>query len=499
VTSLVLLVGVTPLGTASASAQGAGPHVDRGGEHVLSRSAEAKFTHPSGQRMRAGKSSNEWRSTNWSGLVLPSSGIEGAEADWTVPAVQPSSSSLYSSTWVGVDGFSNDELIQTGTSQDTGDGYDAWFEMLPASETEITNGSGNPAAVEPGDEMVADVEEDSANVWTIFLDDETENWYFDQSYDYFAPGLSAEWIEEAPRIDGSISSLADFGTSTFTETAVYGDLGSSGTTWYGTDMDASNEVEMVNATQTVLLAAPAAPTPDPSGGQDFTDTYEGTPIVPPRAPTVAVSSPRHKFQLSSVITVQYSATDSQSPPARYEVRYESAPWNSQFFSEYVYPANWQLIAGQRQTLIGVPGSEYCFDVRAIAEDGAASAWTSGTCTTLPLGESSLRPTPAPDWIRHRAVGNYLSSFVSTGTMGATLVVSGAWANQVAIIATKCPSCGALDVFVNGAFLGRIKTQSAIVDPHAFFTLPTFSSGKVAIELEDTSRHGRVIVNGVDIN
>ena len=47
----------------------------------------------------------------------------------------------YSSAWIGVDGFNDNDLIQTGTEQDYYSGgahYDAWWEILPAAETEIS-------------------------------------------------------------------------------------------------------------------------------------------------------------------------------------------------------------------------------------------------------------------------------------------------------------------------------------------------------------------------
>ena len=43
----------------------------------------------------------------------------------------------YSSSWIGIDGLANRDLIQTGTDSDYVDGsphYDAWWEILPAAE-----------------------------------------------------------------------------------------------------------------------------------------------------------------------------------------------------------------------------------------------------------------------------------------------------------------------------------------------------------------------------
>ncbi len=73
-------------------------------------------------------------STNWSGYGKAGS-FTSIGGSWTVPAVTPSPGATeYSSTWIGIDGLANQDLIQTGTESDVIDGvvhYDAWTEVLP--------------------------------------------------------------------------------------------------------------------------------------------------------------------------------------------------------------------------------------------------------------------------------------------------------------------------------------------------------------------------------
>jgi hypothetical protein len=169
--------------------------------------------------MRLGRVTATTDSTNWSGLGGEGNGIEGAAGEWTVPAIEPSTSGLYSTSWVGVDGLNNSDLIQTGTEQDTSDGYYAWIEILPASEEELFNSDGSPALVEPGDQIDAHVAETAtSDVWTIYIEDSTQNWYFEDNFNYDGPGQSAEWIEEAPTVSGEQSTPADFGTVDFSQT-----------------------------------------------------------------------------------------------------------------------------------------------------------------------------------------------------------------------------------------------------------------------------------------
>jgi hypothetical protein len=97
---------------------------------------------------------------------------------WHVPRVQATVRDKYSSTWVGVDGANNAQLIQTGTEGDSVRGrtvYRAWWEVLPQSETLIRYTDGRPARVRPGDAMTAYVVKTSSpGAWKISPVDATQ-------------------------------------------------------------------------------------------------------------------------------------------------------------------------------------------------------------------------------------------------------------------------------------------------------------------------------------
>jgi hypothetical protein len=145
-------------------------------------------------------------STNWSGFIDTGTTFSGVEGQWTVPMVSSTGGDEYSASWIGIDGVSGSTLIQTGTEQDVVGGstdYYAWVELLPVSQDPIE------ATVLPGDEMEAEIDETSANVWAITVVDVTQSWEFSNPFDYDTPGLSAEWIQEAPLVSGSQSTMAD--------------------------------------------------------------------------------------------------------------------------------------------------------------------------------------------------------------------------------------------------------------------------------------------------
>ncbi len=172
-----------------------------------------------------------WAASNWSGYAETGT-FAGVSSTWSVPSVASSSSSTFSSAWIGVDGFNNSSLIQTGTEEDYYNGaahYNAWWEILPAAETAL------PAqyVVMPGDGMKASIYETStvaarnrrAHEWVITISDTTRAWTYSTTQSYSGPGSSAEWIMEAPEVNGKIATLAHY---SITPPAGTGDFDNAG-------------------------------------------------------------------------------------------------------------------------------------------------------------------------------------------------------------------------------------------------------------------------------
>jgi hypothetical protein len=156
-------------------------------------------------------------SGNWSGYAGGVSGakLTEASATWKVPSVKKIKG--FSSTWVGIDGDTNSDLIQTGTEQDyTGSTliYRAWWEILPAAETIIPS-----LTIHPGDTMSGSVKDTSGNNWVITLKDVTTGKSFSIKKTYTGPGASAEWIQEAPT-NGGVLTLAHYSKVTFSKVTI---------------------------------------------------------------------------------------------------------------------------------------------------------------------------------------------------------------------------------------------------------------------------------------
>jgi hypothetical protein len=202
---------------------------------AASASAHLGVLIPSGPRTILPTGAVQQYSLNWSGYAYnPGSGITAVTSTYVVPAVQ-SSAPGFSAAWTGIGGDGTSDLIQAGTGQDSegGASYYAWYEILPASETPISNCTGSAACtVTPGDTMTVAITETSLNVWTITMTASgTDNWTWSiNNLAYTSSHSSAEWILEAPTV-GAQTVLSHVGNvrfdpnNTFTRNGVTQNMG----------------------------------------------------------------------------------------------------------------------------------------------------------------------------------------------------------------------------------------------------------------------------------
>ena len=204
-------------------------------------------------------------SLNWAGYaVTPGSGITAVSSTFTVPSageVPPG----FGASWAGIGGFSTSDLIQAGVSENDAVGgallggqYNAWYEILPASETPITGGcTGNvpSCTVNPGDKISVNISNAGGNTWDISLSD-AGNWSWSKSLNYASTESSAEWIQEAPSLAAVQTLPADVGTVSFGATSTYTQGGTSHTIAQGSPtLINESPVGIVNEATTSPLAS----------------------------------------------------------------------------------------------------------------------------------------------------------------------------------------------------------------------------------------------------
>jgi hypothetical protein len=262
-------------GAASASASGvAAHHAPRVGRLLRAPGASARTI----------RGITKLGSLNWSGYAqsTKTDGTFTSVKDyWTVPTVTTKAGDQYSSDWVGIGGFSDSTLVQDGTEADNIGGtvkYDAWTEILPASEVVIPG-----LVINPGDSMEGLVQETKAGTWKMTVFDLTTKKSGGRTVKYNSPGLSVEAIHERPEVGGGLATLA-------TTTNVTFDPGSLSTAAPGTPVwkplltvvtgATLNEIFMLNNAGTATIASPSAPDSDHDG---FTVADGATSPPPPKS------------------------------------------------------------------------------------------------------------------------------------------------------------------------------------------------------------------------
>jgi Peptidase A4 family len=210
--------------------------------------------------MRAGAQLTEstGTSSNWSGVVVfsgatsynTSTTFYYVYADYVVPVAGQAFGACtggwdYSASWVGIDGYGSNDVLQAGLEADAYCGgfsletnYSAWIEWAPASEMSISN-----FPVAPGDDLFVDVWHTSPTQGYAWFTNLTTNQYVDMGFT--APsgtlliGNSAEWVVERPSLgtgsgSGSLATLTNYVADAFwdcqasTENQVSYTPGSSG-------------------------------------------------------------------------------------------------------------------------------------------------------------------------------------------------------------------------------------------------------------------------------
>ncbi len=239
---------------------------------AVSHSGAVTLSLSSNHRVRARAAASGWTSSNWSGYAVTAGPYTSVTSTWTVPKVAATRRASYSAAWVGIDGFNNNSLIQTGTEQDYYNGaghYAAWWTTSAQGFVEQPISS---MRVSPGNVMQASISQTSPGTWTINLTNVTTGVGFNKTVAYSGPGASAEWILEAPTVGGRIAPLAHYGSAVFDPGTANG---------VSPNLQASNSGNLIQGGVVVSTASNPDTEPAPATPDGFTMAYGSTQPAPP--------------------------------------------------------------------------------------------------------------------------------------------------------------------------------------------------------------------------
>jgi hypothetical protein len=218
-----------------------------------------------------------------------------------------------------------------------------------------------------------------------------------------------------------------------------------------------------------------------------TFTTDATP------PALSLTAPTFAATVLASARIAYTATDG-SGVTSYDVRYRRAPYNGSF-GGYVQP--WTGTKATAVNLSLTPGYEYCVAVRARDVYGNVSGWTTERCFSRPLDDTSLAPTSG--WTRARSSAFYLGTVVSSTKYGAALTRP-VVARRVSLVATRCPTCGSVAVYLGSTRLGVVSLAATTTQRQVLLALPALTSARSGtLRIAITSPSGRLVqIDGIAI-
>jgi hypothetical protein len=211
-------------------------------------------------------------------------------------------------------------------------------------------------------------------------------------------------------------------------------------------------------------------------------------VLPALPPAPVLTSPTATVSLSTEVTVAWrTVTDPWGGTPTYEVRerVDSGAWSEPeptLEATLTYPAE--------------TGRNYCYQVRAVGEDGATGPWSGIRCTAVPLDDTEL--TAGSGWTTVTASTLYGGSARRASATGAALTAHGVTGSRLALVASTCSTCGSVGVYVDNRLIGSVSLASRRTTTHSVFLLPARAMSGATVTLKVTSRYRAVTVDGLAV-
>jgi hypothetical protein len=200
------------------------------------------------------------------------------------------------------------------------------------------------------------------------------------------------------------------------------------------------------------------------------DDSEPATVTPDgTGPTTTQTYPASTWELDTSVPVSWSGTDDGAGVADYDVLRQSAAYNASLGSWADWMTGTSATSG---TYSGTYGTSYCFRSRATDNADNEGAFTSGKCTSVPLASGHLQYSTG--WTKQSASGAFASTYRTTTRKGATVSRSGVRARRIALVVTKCKTCGSVKVYWNDTYYKTVSLASSSTVRKQVVALLSFS-------------------------
>jgi len=221
--------------------------------------------------------------------------------------------------------------------------------------------------------------------------------------------------------------------------------------------------------------------------------WSSAPLSPPQditAPTVSLAATPAAVASTSM-GLSWSGADVGSGIASYQLRARAASYTRPFGGWFDVgdpdPSTETDVTGMS------PGATYCFDI--VASDNAGNTATSAQrCTAVALDDRSL--SPSAGWSRISGSTYFQHTATRSSRRGATLTRTHAMLDRAGVVATTCPRCGIVGVYVGGRLIGRINLRSGTSRHKVVRLLPTFATRTATVTVKVLSSGKQVTIDGL---
>ena len=210
------------------------------------------------------------------------------------------------------------------------------------------------------------------------------------------------------------------------------------------------------------------------------------------APTVHYLSAPAPYSPTGRLGITFSFADGGAGVGSYTARYRRAAPNAGFGA---YTTTGSFTAGSFSVGMAA-GYEYCVSVRATDKVGNVSGWTVDRCAAAALEDRSLVSTGNVSRVTWS--GYHASNATQLRAYGAKLTYAKVSARQVGVLVRTCPTCGPVEVYINGARVAVLKTATATAHNQVLLWVPRFSSTRTGPLVLRQNSTAPVIVDAVVI-
>jgi hypothetical protein len=212
-------------------------------------------------------------------------------------------------------------------------------------------------------------------------------------------------------------------------------------------------------------------------------------------PAVTLTGPAKPVILATSATVSWTAKDTGSGVAAIQLRHRSSAWSAGFTP---WSAATSLPASATHAAVSglKRGTDYCYSVRAADHAGNWSAWTAQRCVAVPLDDRALAADK--HWTRASGSAYWNGTATVSATKNAVLTLAKAQLDRITLVATRCPSCGLVGVYVGGTLIAKVNLAAKATANRVLITLPAFSLRSGTVTLKVLSAGLSVRVDGLAV-